>query len=67
MATEIPDAYLVVFFAAGLPAVLALMAWIVRELYRTSSVTDRLLERDAQRREELEDHEGRLRRLEGAR
>jgi hypothetical protein len=64
LAAEIPDGYLVAFLSAGLPAVLLLMAWIVRELNRTSSRLDVMDQREKDRQEDVRDHESRLRHLE---
>jgi len=62
---QIPDGYLVAFLSAGLPAVLLLMAWIVRELNRTSARLDVMDLREKQCASDVEDHEARLRHLEG--
>lgn len=64
LAAEIPDGYLVAFLSAGLPAVLLLMAWIVRELNRTSSRLDVMDLRESERSHDVNDHEERLRALE---
>lgn len=64
VAAEIPDGYLVAFLSAGLPAVLLLMAWIVRELNRTSSRLDVMDLRESERSQDVNDHEERLRALE---
>ena len=56
--TAVPTALVIALVAVTLPLVIALLAWIVRELARTSSVLTKLEERS-------EDHERRLTRLEG--
>lgn len=65
VAAQIPDGYIVAFLGAGLPAVLLLMAWIVRELNRTSARLDVMDLREKQNATDVEDHERRLRHLEG--
>lgn len=37
LAASIPDGYLIAMMAVSLPATIALMAWIVRELSRIST------------------------------
>ena len=55
--TAFPDALLIALAAVTFPLVVGLLAWIVRELSRTSSVLTKLEERS-------EDHARRIDRLE---
>lgn len=65
LGAEIPDGYLIAVAPIFVTSVLGLLAWIVREMFRTTARLDALDARDREREKDLGDHEQRIRHLEG--